>query len=257
MNHLRLGIVLMAMLWGCSKDLRILDEEDLPFDSISPVKNEPGFGETDGEHQGTPFTLPAGVRLVDRPHHRFDPDIEKLYGKINTFYVDIHLVRDSTWKGESVVFPPGLILTSQGEGRIQHGLLIGRELIPVPYYRQGTSNDTLTYYLGVACINAKKAFPWEDNFEDDVKEYVIGKGMYKPTVITQNPQILQFLSLFEDKEHLKVTQHINPWDQFNEGYVRPSWQIKYDVIQEMLWKITDEKGLTKRDLSELLIAIER
>ncbi len=256
MNHLRLGIVLMAVLWGCSKDLRILEDEDLPFESISAITNEPGFGETDGPHQGIPFTLPKGLRLIERPQHKFDPDIKKLYGKINTFYVDIHLLRDSSWNGENVVFPPGLVLTSTAEGRNQHGLLIEKEIIPVPHYTQGANNDTLTYYLGVACINAKKAFPWEENFEDDVKGYVIGKGMYKPTVITQNPQILQFLSLFEDKEHLKVTQHINPWDQFNEGYVRPSWQIKYDVIQEMLWKITDEKGLTKRDLSELLIAIE-
>jgi hypothetical protein len=250
MKKLGLLVVWVTLVWGCQKDLRL--EEELPISHLASINNEPGFGETDGKPQGLPFTLPRGLRLVERPNLPFDPDIKKLYGHINTFYFDVNLVRDSTWHGENLVFPPGLVVVSTGEGRMQNGLLIERVILPVPPYKVNTSNDTLTYYLGVACINEKKAFPWENNTDEDIKNYPIGKGMYKPEVITTNPTVLQFLSLLEGQEQLRLKAHHNPWEQFDEGYVRPAWLTPYDVIQEKLWKLTDGKGLTQKDLEELM-----
>lgn len=249
MKTIRLYLVLATLLWGCKKDLRL--DDHLPYITVSPIKNEPGFGETEGNPQGTPFIVPRGLQLVERNHHPFDPSIDKLFGHINTFYFDVNIVRDSSWQGESLVFPPGLVVNSIGEGRRQNGLLIERVILPVPPYRVNSSNDTLTFYVGVACINEKKAFPWENNYEDDIKDYPIGKGMYMPSVVTRNPEILTFLSFVEGRDHLRLKAHHNPWAQFEEGYVRPAWLLPYDVIQEKLWKLTDGKGLTQIDLEEL------
>ncbi|WP_448635808.1 hypothetical protein [Pedobacter panaciterrae] len=98
------------MLFGlasCKKgEKNILKEEELPFTNIGSVNNLPGFGNDDDKPEGIPFELPTGLRFVSRPDHPFDPDLRKLHGNMNTFYVDVNIERDSTWKEDKLLTFP-------------------------------------------------------------------------------------------------------------------------------------------------------
>ncbi|MFD1771182.1 hypothetical protein [Sphingobacterium suaedae] len=252
-NYLRLiaALFLIHFLTGCEQD-SVSKEPDLPFDHIGSVQSVPGFGKQEGPPKGIPFELPNGLKLVSRNSFPFDPSVEKLFGNMNTFYVDINIVPDETWGGGFVEFPPGLVMLPTTPGGIQNGMLMDRVRIPVPKKTHKSSGDTTTFYLGVACMNASKGFPWEDNFTEDTKNYVIGKGMYKPTVITTEPEVLKFISLLADRPGLKLTRHHNPWDAFDENYVEPDWMKPYTAVQLAFWKMTDGHGLLAADLQELL-----
>lgn len=250
--------MLASLFISCNKGKEPSPEqEELQFDNIGSVSHLPGFGNSDELPEGTPFELPKGLKFVNRPHHPFDPDIIKLKGNINTFYMDVNIVADDTWKGGGVVFPEGLIVLNTALSRIQNGMLMDRDSIDIPPYDPKESKDTSTYYLGVACMNAGKGIPWADNFGTDDRNYPVAKGMHKPYVVTTNPEVLKFLSLLKGKEHLRLTRHYNPRDLFREDYVEPEWMKPYTVIQEMFWKMTDGAGLAKSDLEELMEAIRK
>ncbi|HTG57625.1 MAG TPA: hypothetical protein VL943_15215 [Niabella sp.] len=250
------GWIIITGLWGCSKkDARIKDEQ-LSFDRIESVGHLPGFGDNDGLPEGRPFELPKGLHLVNRPNYPFNPDISKLKGIINTFYVDVHIATDSTWGGGAFVFPEGLVVLNTAPSRIQNGMLLGREPVTAPPYNPSTGGDTITVYLGVACMNAGKGMPWADNFGTDDRYYPVSKGTHKPYVISTNSEILKFLSILEDKPHLKLTRHYNPWERMSEDYQEPEWLKPYSEIQDKFWKLTDGTGLNQDDLRELLKAIQ-
>ena len=250
--------MLASLFISCNKDNgSSLEQEGLKFDNIGSVSHLPGFGNSNELPEGIPFELPKGLHFVDRPSHPFDPDISKLKGNINTFYVDISIVSDIRWEGGAVEFPAGLVVLNTAPSNIQSGMLIDREPIDIPPYNSKEGTDTSTYYLGVACMNAGKGIPWADNSGADDRNYPITKGTHKPYVVTTNSEVLKFLSLLKGKEHLRLTRHYNPRDLFREDYVEPEWLKPYTTIQEMFWKMTDGAGLTKSDLEELQEAIRK
>ncbi|GAB3414143.1 hypothetical protein [Niabella aquatica] len=252
------GCILVAVLAGCGKNTQWVNKEDeLLFNSIESVSRQPGFGNSDEMPQGTPFGLPKGLHFVTRTHHPFDPDLSKLKGNMNTFYVDINIVSDKAWAGGEVIFPQGLVLLNTAPSRIQNGMLIDREPVTVPPYSSSNDRDTTTVYLGVACMNAGKGIPWADNSGEDDRNYPIAKGMHRPYVVTTNKEVLKFLSLLKGKEHLRLTRHYNPREQFEEDYIEPEWLKPYSIIQKMFWKMTDGPGLTQSDLKELMKAIQK
>ncbi|RPD42071.1 hypothetical protein [Chitinophaga barathri] len=247
-------ITMLVLAAACSdKD----KSSPLPFESIGSSKNQPGIGPNDGEPLGTAFTLPAGTRFVQRPNHRFDPDLDKLFGNANTFYVDVHLVNDDTVKGDRMIeFQPGLVMMDVAPGRIQNGMLMDRVLINMPPTGSGPGgvNDTVTVYLGVVCLNEDRGVPWGDNQEDDTRDYPIAKGMYLPSVVTSDPNLLRLISLLDGKD-LRLKRHYNPREIFDEHYIEPEWMQIYSMIQKMVWKITEENGLGKEDIRELTNAL--
>lgn len=259
MNQISLIIaswLIIAVLSGCSKKDATAEYEKLSFDRIESVKHLPGFGDSDELPEGRPFELPKGLRLVDRPNYPFNPDISKLKGIMNTFYIDVHIATDSTWGGGVFEFPEGLVVLNTAPSRIQNGMLMGREPITAPPYNASNGGDTITVYLGVACMNAGKGMPWADNFGADDRYYPVSKGTHKPYVITTNAEILKFLSILRDKKHLKLTRHYNPWERMKEDYQEPEWLKPYSEIQDKFWKLTDGTGLNREDLQELIKAIQ-
>ncbi|ACU05356.1 hypothetical protein [Pedobacter heparinus] len=259
-GNMVLLLLVVAAFTSCSKKKELpIEEEELNFTNIGSVSNLPGFGKSDDMPEGIPFELPKGLRFVSRPDHPFDPDLSKLHGNMNTFYVDVNIERDSSWKESKLLtFPPGLVMLNIAPSRIQNGMLMGRVRINLPPNGRGPGGkkDTITVYLGVACMNSSKGLPWEDNQEPDTRNYVIGKGTHVPYVVTSNAEVLKFLSLLEDKPHLNLTRHQNPLDVYDPDYVEPEWMKPYNTIQTMFWKITDGNGLEEADIRELLKAIE-
>jgi len=251
-------LVTVLSLGSCKKNNGPEEQDSLPFDKIGSVKSSPGFGKTPGIPIGKPFVLPKGLKLVSRNHHPFDPDIKKLFGNMDTFYADVNLVVDSTWGGGYVEFPPALVMLSASPSRYQNGMFMDRIRITIPPYGTGGGgNDTTTVYLGLTCMNASMALPWEENSEPDTRNYAIGKGKYIPSVVCTEPEILKFLSLLENRPNLKLTRHENPWDALEEDYVVPEWRIPYEAIQKAFWKITDEDGMTEADIRELLAILNK
>lgn len=81
-------LLVVAAFTSCSKKKELpIEEEELNFTNIGSVSNLPGFGKSDDMPEGIPFELPKGLRFVSRPDHPFDPDLSKLHGNMNTFYV--------------------------------------------------------------------------------------------------------------------------------------------------------------------------
>ncbi|WP_433902837.1 hypothetical protein [Sphingobacterium puteale] len=248
--------LLHVVLMSCDKGNKPKGDS-LPIEQIGSVQSVAGFGKQEGNPEGIPFQLPKGLRFVSRDSYPFDPSIERLFGNMNTFYADINIVSDPTWDGGHVEFPAGLIMLNISPSGIQNGMLMGRVCINVPPNIHDTEGDTTTVYLGVACMNATRGFPWEDNFADDTKNYVIGKGKYRPSVVTTEPEVLKFISLLNDRPGLKLVQHQNPWDAFDEDYVEPEWMKPYNAIQLAFWKMTDGGGLSAPDLNELLTTLDQ
>ena len=250
------------LLGGCVKD----DDSGLPdplaegndWDIVIPSsKTHAGIGNTDGLPAGTPWLLPEGIELVDRPDKPFDPDLGLLRGSLNTFYADVSFVNRLNVT-VTVEVPGGLICLFKQEGRTQHGLLTSTTRIQVPptYVDIGTLADTTTVYLGLGCLNYSMAFPWEENQQWDTQDYPIGKDMYAPSVVTSDQNIGKLLDLLKDYPKLKLTQHYNPQEMFDDDYEIPEWRVIYTLIQGALWEITDGPGLTRKDYRELVDALK-
>ncbi|GGH21067.1 hypothetical protein GCM10011418_26710 [Sphingobacterium alkalisoli] len=253
-------------LWltvGCSKGEgpAVPDplEEGNDWDIVIPSsKNNPGIGNTDGIPGGVPWQLPEGIEMVARPNKPFDPDLGLLYGSMNTFYADVNFVNNLN-VSVTVEVPGGLICLFKHEGRTQNGILTSTVRVQVPpsYVEVGTPADTTTVYIGLGCLNSSMAFPWEENQQWDTQDYPIGKDMYVPSVVTDDPNIRKLLELMKECPGLRLTQHYNPWDIFEPDYEMPDWQVIYDMIQHALWEITDGPGLTRKEYRELVKALQQ
>jgi len=222
---------------------------------IASSAHQPGIGNSDGLPNGAPWQLPAGIELVDRPNKPFDPNLNLLHGSLNTFYADVNFINtlDDT---VMVDMPSGLIFLYKHEGRTQNGILTSNVQIAVPPSNTDVIADTTTVYIGLGCLNYTKAFPWEENQQDDTQYYPIGKDMYTASVVSNDENINQLLDILDDYSGLRVTQHYNPQEMFDEDYETPEWRMIYALIQEALWKITDGPGLMRGERRELLEALE-
>lgn len=245
----------MLCLTGCDKSPDNKDDFEIV---IAPSSNQPGIGGTDGDPVGNAWVLPDGIRIVRRPHYRFNPSPDKLYGASNSFYADISFVNERVGGGTvNVEFPAGLIVVSTEEGRLQNGLNITRFMVPVPpTINGGGGRDTTTIYLGVACLNERRGFPWEENFDADTRNYPIGRDMYNQYVVTTDPSLLKLLEEFRDLPGLRLTRHRNPWDVFAEDYIEPEWQKIYSKIGDAVWAVTDRYGVTRKQLNCLRNALK-
>ncbi|MGX5820985.1 hypothetical protein ACWKWU_22500 [Chitinophaga lutea] len=217
---------------------------ELPFTSIEKASSQAGIGLNEGTPPGTPFTLPAGLKFVTRKGRPFDPDLSKLHGNMNTFYADIHIYNEKPEK-DTVEFPPGLTFVDINPSKIQNGILMDRVYFVV------NGLDTTTVNIGLGCLNEHFAQPWSDNQDADTKDYPIGKGMYAVGNVTNDPGLLKLISMVKELPKLRVKQHYNPYELFEEDYVEPEWMKVYSVMQEMLWKITDGYGMSEDDILEL------
>lgn len=256
MRHLNtyfVGLVLSAFsLLSCDKSNGIdidLDQVDDDSTIIGSSKDRPGLGDNDDDPLGVPLVLPEGIRIVERPNHRFNPDINLLYGNVNFFYADINLVNDRMpgTPPVTVEFPPGLVLISMDHDK-QNGVSLDRIVLEVPpTERIGGGRDTTTIYIGAACLNKNRSMPWYDNDLDEY-HYPIARNNFKRFLVTTDPNLLKFAKLLEDKPKLRLKQHWSPLESHEPDYVSPVWMRIYEDIFEMVWKITDGNGVTKREL---------
>lgn len=232
---------------------------------IPSAKSELGIGDNDGVPAHTPLELPDGIRFVSRPNKPFDPDVSKLYGNVNTFYADVNvLVARDTIENTTpyqFILPRGLLFIRTINSKIQNGLLMDRVVINIPPKASNGSTggkDTITVYVGLACINAGFGLPWEENIQGsaDIRHYPIGKDMYLPLGVTKHSGLLQLAELLSQYPKLRLKQHYDPNLLFDEEYEQPEWMQIYFRIQEMVWKLTDGPGIMRGELEEFKKELE-
>lgn len=245
------------MAAACDKKNKQQSGTDNPYpDGIKASFNQPGIGPTPGNPTGTPFELPPGVRLVDRPNFRFDPDLKRLHGNSNAFYVALHLVNDSTKGDRLIEFPPALVMLSTSNKEYQNGMLMDRIRITIPPNGQGPggTNDTTTIYIGVVCLNENLMNPFMGNTHPDAEMYTIADGTFKPFVVSNDPNLLKLIRVLEGYD-LRLKRHYTV-PEGNAGE-EPEDQRIYTLIQQMVWKITDDNfGITSADMEELVEALK-
>lgn len=253
MNFFRLPLACLLLLAACKKNDSDTDfpHKDDDAVAIGSSKDRPGLGDSEETPLGNTLTLPDGIRIVKRPHKKFDPDIQKLYAHANAFYVDINFVNDRM-PGTPPVYvelPPGLIGVSMDHDK-QNGLSIEKYLIPVPpTERIGGGRDTTTVYVGMLCINKRRSMPWYDNDGEEL-HYPVSRNNYEQFVVTSDLNLQAFLEVVKNKPGLKVTRHWDPVEAHEPDYVIPEWIKIYDYLNEMVWKITEERGITHKELKE-------
>ncbi|WP_293301251.1 hypothetical protein [Pedobacter sp. UBA4863] len=250
----KLSVFSLLLLSACSKkgdDLEAYDPDDDKI-IIASSKDRPGLGESDEMPLGTPLHLPEGIRIVERKHYKFDPNIEKLYAHVNYFYVDVNLVNDRMPGTPPVYveFPAGLIGVSMDHDK-QNGLSIERYLIPVPpTERIGGGRDTTTIYIGMACLNKSRSMPWYDNQGEEMN-YPISRNNFQQFVVTTDVNLLKFLEVVKNKPQLRVKQHWDPVAAHEPDYITPEWLKIYGDIDNMIWDITDGYGVKQKEIKAL------
>ena len=254
MRKIILPALLLCLAIACKKDS---GEDENPYSFvIGSSADKAGFGETPGVPAGEDLVLPKGIRLVERPNKRFDPNLDNLYGINNAFYVELNFVNDSTTGGGKWVDIPRGFCMLQIEPGIQNGAFMGRVRINVPPKGAGPGgrNDTTTIYLGMACLNSIRLVPWAAVENDpDAEMYPICKGMFQPGKVMIDPNFNKLMDILDNydlrlKHHYTVPQRRN--------HEKPPGQDIYDDLQDLVWGITDGKGIMKIDLDEFLKKIE-
>ncbi|NML23222.1 hypothetical protein HHL16_20255 [Pseudoflavitalea sp. G-6-1-2] len=248
---------ILCMAAACDKKNRQQSETENPYpDGIKASINQPGIGPTPGTPNGTPFVLPPGVRLVDRPNFRFDPDLKRLHGNANAFYVALHFVNDSTKGDKLIELPDALVMLSAASARYQNGMLMDRIRITIPANGQGPggTNDTTTIYVGVICLNENLPNPFMENPHPDAEMYPIADGTFRPFVVSNDPNLLKLIKLLQGYD-LSLKRHYTVPEGNAEE--QPEDQKIYTLIQQMVWKITDDNfGITSKDMEELVEALK-
>ncbi|TYP96626.1 hypothetical protein BC792_105117 [Sphingobacterium allocomposti] len=224
---------------------------------VASSKGQPGIGPSDALPHGTPLSLPEGIRIVERRHHPFDPDLQKLYAHVNFFYVDVNLVNDRMpgTPPVTVEFPPGLVVVSMDHDK-QNGISVSKYLVQVPpTERFGGGRDTTTIYIGMACINADRSMPWYDNQGEEMR-YPIARNNFRDFLVTSDKNLMQFIDILKDYPKLRITQHWDPVAAHEPDYVTPPWMRIYNTIQDLIWQITDGEGIEQRDIDDLKKLLE-
>jgi hypothetical protein len=190
----------------------------------------PGLGDDPGEPLGTPFTLPPGVTVSGTIVGADDLTSECENGKKGNgsgVYVQVCVpLRNTTGAPVEVVFPPGLVIVSAAEG-FQNGLLVERIVVTVPPTNNGPGGPPTdggvdpsaeVVPLSTYCLNESQS-PNE-----------LGTP-YRFGPVTSDSALQELLGLLANK--------------------RIDTDEDKDVVQSAIYSITEEKGLTPRDRSDI------
>ena len=224
----------MVLFVACSKDKKLIDDDEDPiavYDDEKPGEL-PGFGDADGEPQGVPFVLPAGVELeepIRGDEDGKDPEDCLYDGPGYNVLVKIKLRR--TIPGVNPIrieFPPGLVIVSTSEGSNQNGLLIEKTILTLPPLQVGGVSRCETTLL-LLCTNETK---------DPSSEY----HRYKFGVVTSSKLIKDLIARLQNKK-------IN-FSDYTESQNEQRAEAQY-AVQQALYAITDGNGLNSYFINEL------
>ncbi len=219
----------------------------------------PGLGDTPGELTGTPFTLPAGIKLAaeiygggdqylywasgwgyeDYSHTftRKDGTVESrgfattraegdvVYRGSGYGYVDLMIQLENTESTSKTVTFPAALIVENISGLCQNGVLIKKTEVVVP------ANSTVSVCLAMYCGNASKSSA------STYDEYVWG-------VVSNASPLLELCEMVKDK---KI--NIEEFEPNEENYFIYSSQTSY--LQDIVWEVTDYMGMSEYSIEYL------
>jgi hypothetical protein len=227
-----LTLSLSVLLFACSKDN---DKEDDPMPEFPDGKagEIPGFGEADGEPEGTLFRLPDGVELVEeiRGNENGRSNDDCLYdGQGYNVMVKIKLRR--YLPGGSpirVEFPAGLVIVTTSEGRNQNGLLIEKAIVELPPMMQGGAGSRCDLTLLLVCANQKR---------DPSSSY----HTYKFGPVTNSSLIKDLIKRLSGKK-ISYSDYTSAQEEQRKTAMQ--------AVQDALYSLTDGRGYNPAVLAEI------
>jgi hypothetical protein len=206
-----LPILWLLLIVSCGKP-----NEEAPSPT-RPEKN--GLGSSKSLPDGLPLQLPPGIELINDPIPHYDPNEcgckkeQKDCHKGSGYGVRLCLgFRNTTSQPVKITFPVGLLFVSF-DTEVQNGLLIQVETFEVPTY--GTANYEVMAY----CANAGRS---AGSFGD----------FHRLGPVVNDAEFDELFELLKNKD---VSNYDLPDDPDISSVA---------IIQNAVWDITDQDGLT-------------
>lgn len=229
LHRISLALIVLALgtatFISCKKG-----KSDSPAGSDEKPGQIPGIGKAAGKPEGTPFTLPAGVKLVgDIEGNLFTTKAtgqECVFDGQGFFVVArIRLHRDAGGQNPlEVVFPGGLIIECLSD-KYQHGLLVEKVVVTLPPTAPGGQGAECNVTLLLFCLNEKKD-PSDEN------------ARYKFGPVTNSSLINEFIQEIKNK---KIS-----FSAYGQETDSP-YLANVFALQTILWNITERDGMTEAD----------
>lgn len=199
-------VLLGVVLFSCGKD-ESADPEELKGE----VGNLPGLGRNGGTPQGTAFTLPDGVTLVDDITGGYCEDATFRIGSGHHVTVCVGLHNDTDQK-KTVTFPAGLVLISKTDD-YQNGVVLTHESFDIP------PKQTVRFIFHTYCGNASRSG-------------ASSSAVYTFGPITSSKLITRLINDLESKK-IAAVDYLDD-EEWNDEYDRIA-----STVQGLLWMITD------------------
>nr|WP_295923870.1 hypothetical protein [uncultured Dyadobacter sp.] len=145
---------------------------------------EKGFGDSKEDPVGTPFTWPAGIRLLDKPNSTEDCFYDSMrknrfHGHGGNVQICLNLYNETN-APILVKLPPGLMFVAKSL-KVQNGFLVTGVTIEVPPQEQYFA----TLYM--ICANTDRSSPFNDEIEEQA-------------IVTDHPALRELAKLLENKK---------------------------------------------------------
>ncbi|MBX2920921.1 MAG: hypothetical protein KF746_01915 [Chitinophagaceae bacterium] len=196
---------------NCNKD----DDASNPNGPDKTGSEWKGIGKSLETPEGTPFHLPAGIKLAGNAIKGYDRNECVCQKKEEDCYRGTgELVRvclgftNTTNETITVTIPKGLIVISTDVEK-QNGLVIEVETFEIP------AAQTVYYSLGTYCLNSGRS------------SVITGNDVFKLGPVTQNAAVNELMELLKNKRIDNIEAA--------------------GIVQAALWNITNGNGLTELD----------
>lgn len=225
-------LALLVFLTACKRDPDAVVDPQNPAPVPSAIAA--GFGPSNAAFSGTSWKLPQGVELVDSIHDvnfcmfisspsRFE-EYKNFRGLPGGVFQLCMTFRNTTGTPVIVDFPESVLVTSS-HIRSQNGLLLFTGSVIIP------ANGTKTIMVGGFCVNLGRHAPDVFDENDNLLSYSFGPSAL-PSGLSEIKDILK-------PKHISYLDVVEP-----DGTLDTSRFQKYSTIQQAIWQVTDEGGLT-------------
>jgi hypothetical protein len=239
MRKLLYALVGLFLFISCSKN----DVTNNNGNGGGPL-NEPGYGASNATFKHSPWQLPAGISLKEKIHYfeycDSDPNANNRKNWVGvpngwlTYFAVCIVFTNDTEQPIEIPLPPVIIIESV-DIHYQNGMIITDiNKVTVP------AKSSVKMFSPVFCLNLLREAPLDvADDEGNLIEFNLGP--------TQIPAALQEVVDIIRAKKLSYTSVLNP-----DGTENSDKLYALKVIQDAIWEVTDEDGLTPETKQALL-----
>jgi len=243
MKRILLALLVLAfIITGCSKNSNSVSGQTT--EGTDPAVPGPltaaGYGHSTQSMTGPYWQLPPGVQLTDSIHEfsycwAFPPYTQvprKEWKGLPLGFTFCLTLRNTTVQPITVIFPPELVFISVSS-KHQNVLVIDLGTVQL----EGGSEKTIV--AQASCLNMGRDVP--EPYKEGTDAFL--SYSFGPS---QLPAPLQEIAGILKPKHISMNDVLKADGSFDAGKV-----AKYAVIQQAIWEVTDENGLTETTRKKL------